>query len=719
MGTTFVQLFREWILYAIWIALMSVIIGAVFIDTRLRGSKRVLKVNADLENSHFMQKKEIMKNDGFTYTSVKQLHKVEDGIPVYAEKRKQDIEVILKKPTHTLLIGTTGSGKTSAVISSTIEILGKTKTKPSMVITDPKGELYANHGASLEKQGYRVTIIDLADVYHSIRWNPFNDIWRKTDRIKNAKIEMKKGKYYFDNKVYLTATEAEDEKESTVSRLRDEIYVDLQDLIYTICPVENTMDSTWQKGARDLIFALALGFWEDVRDGYMPREKFNLYNLYMAISEYNRGECEELIAYFENRPQNSRTRGLSNTVLVSQDRTLTSYMGEINQYFNWFADTGIAALTSGNDIEFNDFDEAPNALFLKIPDEKENRYKLITLFMTQMYKALIEKSNDNVYEGKTRKQTLLRTVYFIMDEFGNMPKFHKIDKIVTVGRSRRIFLLPVIQDFNQIKKIYGEEIANVLRSNCNIQIFVGSNDENTRKAFSELCGKKKIKQVSYSENKEMSVSTSAQNVPLIYPNELEHLNDPDSGNFGNAIVSCLGNYPIRSKFTPFFRVRNIYGSEETKKERGRFIKFDEEIIKYDITKLTAFLQRERNLVQGENEEEEKQTQQVEQVQQVKDSTKEDNQKLKRTKAKKMLNDVNIMIDRLAGKLTSEQMDYLKNCEFRQMIVFLDRTADEAVEQGNLLLAGELEQIKVYILHRCFTTDEIKTMNQIFLGTKEA
>ena len=238
---------------------------------------------------------------------------------------------------------------------------------------------------------------------------------------------------------------------------------------------------------------------------------------------------------------------------MAQDRTLASFLTDVSQYFNWMSDTGIAALTSGNDIEFGDFDEAPNALFLKIPDEKENRYKLVTLFMTQMYKALVEKATDNKEKGKTSEQELLRNVYFVMDEFGNMPKFHNMDKVVAVGRSRHIYMIPVIQDYNQLDDRYGKEVAAIIRSNCNIQIFIGTNDENTRKAFSELCGKKKVKQVSYSENKDMSVSTSAQSVPLIYPNELEKLNDPANGVLGNAIVSCLGNYPIRAKFTPYLK----------------------------------------------------------------------------------------------------------------------------------------------------------------------
>ena len=116
-----------------------------------------------------------------------------------------------------------------------------------------------------------------------------------------------------------------------------------------------------------------------------------------------------------------------------------------------------------------------------------------------MYKALVEKATRNKELSKTKEQTLLRNVYFLMDEFGNLPKMHKMDTIVTVGRSRHIYMVPVIQDFNQLDEKYGKEVAATIRSNCNIQIFIGSNDENTRKIISEACGKKKVKQISYSD----------------------------------------------------------------------------------------------------------------------------------------------------------------------------------------------------------------------------
>ena len=711
----YTAVFDNAVLYAVWIALLAIGVGVVVVDVRMRGSKRVLKVNTDLENSHFMDMREIAANTGFTVTSFNRLGEVADGVPIYAESNKRDIDIVLKDPIHTLVIGATGTGKTAAFVSPTIEILARTKTKPSVVVTDPKGELYAKHAATLRKNGYTVNVIDLSDVYHSTRWNPFNDVWRKTDEMLYSTVTQKSGKYYSAGVEYLTNAEAEDAQRERIVRLRDEIYVDLQDLVYTMCPIENKHDQTWQRGARDLLFALALAFWEDVRDGYMPREKFNLYNLYRNVTDYAKGDCDELKAYFETRRPESRTRGLSNTVLVSEDRTLSSYLGDVNQYLNWMADGGIAALTSGNDIEFTEFDEAPNALFLKIPDEKENRYKLVTLFMTQMYKALVEKATRNKELSKTKEQTLLRNVYFLMDEFGNLPKMYNMDKIVTVGRSRHIYMVPVIQDFNQLDDKYGKEVAATIRSNCNIQIFIGSNDENTRKIISEACGKKKVKQISYSENRDMSVSTSAQSVPLIYPNELEHLNDPANGVIGNAIVLCLGNYPIRSKITPIFRAGKFYKPEHTEISKGAFIDFDEAKTHYDIERVTIFLNTDAAIRQGAQEAPDEQAGQVGQVRQpepVSPAADQSEKKVKIDLTKQMLVQVDEKTELLRGKIPADQFEALTAADFREKIDILNSIADGAMEKGNFFLSAECATVKNFILYRCFSKSEIEEIRLV-------
>ena len=542
-----------------WFAIILAGVGLWWANKRANIGKQAMKANNDLEDTHFLTLAEMKKNKGLTITKFSKLGEVVDAVPVNAKvtKKGDDADVILAKPIHTLVIGTTGSGKTTTFVSPTIEILARTKTKPSLVITDPKGELYTLHADTLRKQGYKVQVLNLSEVYASARWNPFSGILAKQAKLDNGIVKVQ-NKYQVLGKLYESLADAEKEFKKVKQNLVDEIYADMADIIYTMCPVENQHDGTWQKGARDLIFAVALALWEDVRDKKIKPEQLNLFNIYKILTEHANDNPTDLIEYLENRDKFSKVWGLAKTVLVTTDKTLTSYLGDVSQYISFLNDRGIQSLTAGNDIDFTHFDEEPNVLFIKIPDSKDNRHKLVSLLLVQMYKALVDKAGDNQHNGLTKAEELLRTTYFILDEFGNLPKLNKIDSIITVGRSRKIFMIPIIQNFKQLDNKYGKEVAEIVKSNCNIKIFIQAGDAATTEEFSKLCGKRKIVKKSFSENKDTSVSASVEERPLITPHELQNLNDANAGRMGNAIVLALGKNPLKAVFTPCFAAKEIY-----------------------------------------------------------------------------------------------------------------------------------------------------------------
>lgn len=49
----------------------------------------------------------------------------------------------------------------------------------------------------------------------------------------------------------------------------------------------------------------------------------------------------------------------------------------------------------------------------------------------------------------------------------------------------------------------------------------------------------------------INVSSQLQTRPLIYPSELQKLNNKTST--GNAIIVTFGNYPLKTKFTPSYK----------------------------------------------------------------------------------------------------------------------------------------------------------------------
>ena len=513
----------------------------------------------DLEDTEWLTPKKLKKLKEFKVTNWNGAKEATDGIVIGAEKKGREVEIITTSQLHALIVGTTGSGKTTGFVDQNISVLARSKTKPSLVISDPKKELYEKHAKMLSKEGYEISVLDLREPYSSERWNPMNVLIRRIRLIKDLEnnLEHKDGKYYGAGEVFLSYRDAR----TRVQELKDEIYENAMDLVYTLCPVQNRDQPNWEEGARNLIFGLVLAFCEDCIKGKIEEKQLLLFNIYHNITKYCSEDTTALRSYLlEGRDEFSKVRGLVNTVLITSDKTLTSYLSEVNSYMQQLSDDGILSLTSENDLDIINMDEKPNAVFIIVPDERFTRHRFVTLFITQMYKELVEKANLNLRREQTETAILKRNTYFVLDEFGNLPKFENIEGMVTVARSRGIRFLFVLQSFSQLTAKYGRDIGDIIKTNCNVKIFIGSDDADTRKEFSELCGQKKIKNFSVNTNAEnpASSNTGASNQPLITVGMLERLNGNEKG---DAIVSVRGYEPIWTVFTPSYELKNLYFKE--------------------------------------------------------------------------------------------------------------------------------------------------------------
>ncbi len=578
-------------------------------NSGLKGNGKLNRIDANLENSRWMNKTErlkIFKN--YLYSELNNVKK--DGVPVLATLKKngKDIDIALNSPAHSLIIGSTGSGKTTTFVNPMIQILASTSAGSSMIMTDPKGELFSLHSGYLKERGYDVKVIDLRDTYQSYRWNPLDSIYDMYEEYKNVyknafertddfstsglvlanpNNEINEGDtwYEFNSKAYKTYEELVLGMKIYKKQLFDEVYESLNDLVSVLIPVENEKDPMWEKGARAITLAVLLAMLEDseVEELNMTKEKFNFFNLTKILQNSNQ-DYLELRKYFQGRSPLSKALSLSKQVCDAAESTRASYMSVVYEKLTLFNDSGICGLTSKSDFTPKSLSDRPTALFLKIPDEKTTRHNLAAIFILDLYKSLIKVASQN------KDLSLPRNVYFILDEFGNMPKIENFDKMITVGRSRKIWFNMIIQSYQQLNNVYGDKVADVVKGNCGIKMFIGSNDISTCKEFSELCGNITVVTRSTSQSGEgkggVSSSSQTQVRPLIYPSELQRLNK--QGDIGNAIIVTFGNYPLKTFFTPSFKV-SFYkmGQMDTSELNSNY--FDENEVFYDITKRNSLV----------------------------------------------------------------------------------------------------------------------------------
>lgn len=587
------------------------------VGTNLLSSK-AKRIEAGMENSDWLSKNEL--NSIFDKVSFSKLDSYgKDGIPINAiyNKKLNDLSIHFAKPTHGLVLGATGSGKTTGFINPMIQIIGSSSAGSSMICTDPKGELFQLHSKFLKSRNYEVMLLDLRDCYNSYRWNPLtpiyrlyqeyikkaNEIYERNDDLHSSGIKLRYPAeryspdvwYEFDGQAYPDKSTLLDAVTVTRQKLYDEAYEDLNDIMSIVCPIESEKDPIWDRGARSIVFAIALAMLEDSENPElgMTEERFNLYNINMALGN-SADNYKELRDYFSGRSSMSKAVNMAKQVLTTAPETLASYMTNAYDKLSLFNDSGIAALTSGMDVNLSDFGNKPCALFIKVPDEKDTRHRLAAMFMVSLYKSLVKEAS------KHDDLSLPRNVYYLLDEFGNMPKINKFETMITVGRSRKIWFIIVIQSYAQLDSVYGEKISEIIKGNCPMKMFIGSNDMKTCEEFSKLCGNMSVASISSSRQLETrtgdtNVSQQTQQRPLIYPSELQMLNNSKAT--GNAIVATLGNKPLKAKFTPSymcplysFGIMNISDVVENA--------FYEDEVYYDL--------HERNVIILKNDEEENQ-----------------------------------------------------------------------------------------------------------------
>lgn len=531
-----------------------------------------------------------------------------DGIVIRSKVKGNKLLINMYDPIHTMIIGTTGSGKTQSYINPSLRILSQIATKPCIVVTDPKGEVYRDNALQFKDAGYRIKVLDLRNPYASDRWNPMDNAYVQYHRAMDIQKEVKihrgdtpkdyklklasNGKdygeewYEFNRTAYSFKEQLRGDLESKSQQLKDEAENELREIASSIVPIESKTDASWERGAQDFIYGIMLAMLEDSLDPElgMTREKFNFYNM-AKIATYKDNDPDNPFGTVRNycayRSKYSKVTSLTATAINNAPNTTRSYMGVLMSRISIFQDAGICYATSFSDMSFDDFVDEPTAFFIKVPDEKESRHCIATMCVSQLYKKLVEKASE------TESLKLKRNVYFMLDEFANLPKIEKMDSMVTVGRSRGLFFSLVVQSYSQLDNKYGKEASETIRSNCNIQIFLGTEDQKTREDFSKMCGDISIELSSTSETKNegskesggggtsKTKSAQRQTRPLIYPYELGLLEK------FTVVIKIFQQHPIKTAMTPFFATPQ-FDKRKAPEEYAPSKSLNEERVYYDI-----------------------------------------------------------------------------------------------------------------------------------------
>lgn len=388
--------------------------------------------------------------------------------------------------THSLVLGATRCGKTRHLVLQSIGLTAL--AEESMVITDPKSELYLYTKPFLERMGYEVIAIDFVDPKRSTRYNFLQPVL---------------------DAVYI------DDLPLAVQRARDIAKLLVPDKDNT-----NT-DPLWPNGERSIIIVAILA----VCIQFENPEWQNLANAWHFISTMcaPQGPKNEvpLIAYLEQLPVDSPLRRAMGIAKIAPEKMRGSFYTSALATLDVFADPDIHAMTSFTEFDHLATGDRKRAIFLILPDAESTYYPLASLFVFQQYQLLVRRADQN--GGR-----LPRRVEFFCDEFGNFVRIPDMDKAITVGGGRGCRFHLVVQDDNQIYERYGERLGKTMISNCETWVYLQTDNQDTIKTLSEKLGKYTIKAPSLSSSSggQSSASYNFTGRDLLTPEELRRIRRP-------------------------------------------------------------------------------------------------------------------------------------------------------------------------------------------------
>lgn len=350
---------------------------------------------------------------------------------------------------HTLIIGQSGSGKTTALVDP--QVYSLCKHGESMVITDPKGEIYQRHANRLKDKGYKLVVINFRDPREGNAWNPLSIPYQM----------YKQGKT--------------DKAKELLEDISQNILID----------PKNTNDPFWERSAADYFSGLALSLFEDAKENEVNITSIS--NMASAGEEKN-GINTFAKDYFSLKGDTSAAYEYAKATVTAPNDTKASILSVFQSKIrNFSTREELSEMLSYSDFSMEDIGREKTAVFLIVHDEKTTYHSLATIFIKQLYEVLIDVAH------KTDNGCLKYRTNFILDEFANMPQLRDVTSMVTAARSRRIRFTFIIQNFAQLDEVYGEKNAETIRSNCGNTVYLLTNELSALEKISKLCGEVKSK----------------------------------------------------------------------------------------------------------------------------------------------------------------------------------------------------------------------------------
>lgn len=469
-------------------ALIGTEVICYFINSRRKKPQKL----ASNEVKDYKEVKKIVGKDGLILSKNIQL------------KEKFDFEGIG-------VFGSTGSGKTTKFF---VPNLLSNNIKGSIIVTDPKSEIYKLTSKYQEQVcGRKVYRINLTNPNYSHKYNLLENCKDTQEVLQLASSLLYNGSLALELQTGKTSGGIE-----------------------------------WVQMSEPLLAAALL---------YVKDLKYPYNNVEFAFQLILTLDTEQLQLLIEKSKNiDAMTQFNIFMQVAGADRTEGSIKITLASNLKAFTDKNINNINSKTTLDIEGFRKEKSILYISYPERKASYY---SPFIAPLFNSIIDKISDCY-----NKDSLPVTMLF--EEFANIGMLNNFSNILATSRSREISFVPCLQSISQLFQIYGQYNTKSILNNLKTKILLpGCSDLDTINYISSLCGNIEINTMSTSKNgNNESKSYNKTKRKMFEDGELRTLEDDE------ALILISNKQAILDEVEMYFNneeyISNIFKDEVRIKE---------------------------------------------------------------------------------------------------------------------------------------------------------
>ncbi|PJI10416.1 conjugal transfer protein TraG [Clostridium sp. CT7] len=340
------------------------------------------------------------------------------------------------------VFGASGSMKSRSFVRPNIMQIAE--LGESMILTDPKAEIFESMSQFLKNKGYNVKALNLVNMVNSDRWNPLNEV---TDDISAQSFA----------ETVMANTKAPGARQ----------------------------DEFWDKTEMNLLKALVLYVVKE-----NPKEERNLSAVYSMLAL---NDPSTIDAVFGALSPSHAAKMPYNIYSQASENVRTGVVIGLGSKLQVFQNKLVQDLTCKSDINLT-LPKKEKCAYFCITSDMESTFDFIAgLFFSFLFIKLVKYADYAVKEGQ-------KDVYFILDEFPNIGAIPDFTKKISTMRSRGISSCVIFQNIAQLKNRYPNDGWSEIIGNCDSRLFLGATDIITAEFVSKLLGTATVNDVSLSKS---------------------------------------------------------------------------------------------------------------------------------------------------------------------------------------------------------------------------